>query len=59
MNDEAGPRFPFPYTGPAEMHSHIVAALGQVVDPDLALSIVECVVRTGKDEPAQRAPARR
>jgi metal-sulfur cluster biosynthetic enzyme len=32
---------PFPYEGPAELHQPIVAALTRVVDPEVALSIVD------------------
>jgi metal-sulfur cluster biosynthetic enzyme len=32
---------PFPYEGPDELHEPIVAALRNVVDPEVALSIVD------------------
>jgi metal-sulfur cluster biosynthetic enzyme len=32
---------PFPYEGPAEMRQPIIAALTRVVDPEVALSIVD------------------
>lgn len=32
---------PFAYTGPAELHLRVIAALTRVVDPEVALSIVD------------------
>lgn len=32
---------PFPYDGPPELQQHIVDALTRVVDPEVALSIVD------------------
>jgi len=32
---------PFPYEGPDELHEPIIAALTRVVDPEVALSIVD------------------
>ena len=37
----------FPYEGPAELREPITAALTRVVDPELALSIVD-VAQTGR-----------
>lgn len=37
----AGPAAPFPYEGPAELEAAITAALGRVVDPEVAMSIVD------------------
>ncbi|MEO8057248.1 MAG: metal-sulfur cluster assembly factor [Burkholderiales bacterium] len=35
------PQSPFPYSGPEALRSAIVAALTRVVDPEVALSIVD------------------
>ncbi|MEP6873313.1 MAG: metal-sulfur cluster assembly factor [Burkholderiales bacterium] len=41
MNTEAAPAGPFPYKGAAELQKEIVSALQQVVDPEVALSVVD------------------
>jgi metal-sulfur cluster biosynthetic enzyme len=41
MNIDTMPACPFPYHGPPELQRSIVAALKQVVDPELALSVVD------------------
>ena len=43
MNDEPMPRdaSPFPYSGPPDLRAPIEAALRQVVDPEVALTIVD------------------
>jgi metal-sulfur cluster biosynthetic enzyme len=41
MNIEAAPACPFPYKGPPELQKAIVSALKQVVDPEVALSVVD------------------
>lgn len=37
----AQPQAPFPYDGPAELQPAVVAALRRVVDPEMALTIVD------------------
>jgi len=41
MNTEAAPACPFPYQGPQDLQETIVSALKQVVDPEVALSVVD------------------
>jgi metal-sulfur cluster biosynthetic enzyme len=41
MTSTAAPAPPFPYAGPPEMRDPVVAALGRVIDPELALTIVD------------------
>jgi metal-sulfur cluster biosynthetic enzyme len=41
MNTEAAPACPFPYSGPLDLQQAIVSALKQVVDPEVALSVVD------------------
>jgi metal-sulfur cluster biosynthetic enzyme len=43
FNDDNGlePRPPYPYEGPQELYDPILAALTKVVDPEVAMSIVD------------------
>lgn len=41
MNTPTEPAAPFPYDGPDELRRSVVAALTNVVDPEVALSIVD------------------
>jgi metal-sulfur cluster biosynthetic enzyme len=41
MNIEASTGCPFPYEGPPALQQAIVSALQQVVDPEVALSIID------------------
>jgi metal-sulfur cluster biosynthetic enzyme len=41
MNAATDPAPPFPYDGPDELRRSVVAALTNVVDPEVALSIVD------------------
>lgn len=40
-SNPATPRPPFAYTGPAGLHLHVIDALTRVVDPEVAMSIVD------------------
>jgi metal-sulfur cluster biosynthetic enzyme len=55
MNIDAVLPCPFPYHGPPELQRAIVAALRQVVDPELALSIVDLGLIYGVDVDPQQA----
>ena len=37
----AGPQLPFPYEGPAELEAPLLGALRKVIDPEVALDIVD------------------
>ena len=41
VHANAAPATPFPYEGPDRLRAAIVAALGRVVDPEVAMSIVD------------------
>jgi len=55
MNTEASPACPFPYRGPPELQKSIVSALKLVVDPEVALSIVDLGLVYGVEIDAEKA----
>jgi metal-sulfur cluster biosynthetic enzyme len=52
------PAAPFPYDGPAELQQPIVDALTRVVDPEVALSIVDVGLIFGVTVTAEKAHVR-
>lgn len=49
---------PFPYEGPVDLEQPVVAALTRVVDPEVALSIVDLGLIYGVDITAEQARVR-
>jgi len=45
---------PFPYSGPEELRAPILAALHRVVDPELAMTIIDVGLVYGVDVTAER-----
>lgn len=55
---EAAAAGPFPYQGPPELQKAVVSALHQVVDPELALSVVDLGLVYGVEIGADTARVR-
>ena len=61
MNTSSNPAAafpPFPYEGPTDLRQHVVDALARVVDPEVALSIVDVGLIHGVTITANKAQVR-